>query len=70
MKTTYYRFGLNLISSKQDLNQTNENLFKIPIRTSKYVDLFVQLKIDDIGYPRPICIHIFVNEMKNNRGYL
>ena len=51
MKTTYYRLGLNLISPKQNLNETSRNLFKITIRTPSHVDLFAQLGVDNIEHP-------------------
>jgi transglutaminase/protease-like cytokinesis protein 3 len=52
MKSVYYRLGLTLLSPKQGLNETSENLFKIVIRTPADVDLFAQLKVGDIEYPR------------------
>jgi hypothetical protein len=52
MKSTYYQLGLTLLSPKQGLNETNENLFKIAIRTPVHVDLFVTLKVNEIEYPR------------------
>jgi hypothetical protein len=52
MKSNYYRLNLNLLSPKQGVNQTNENIFKISIKTPGYVDLSISLKIDKIEYPR------------------
>jgi transglutaminase/protease-like cytokinesis protein 3 len=52
MKSIYYRLGLNLLSPKQGLNETNENLFKIAIRTPKHVNLFIALKVGEIECPR------------------
>ncbi|CAF1183065.1 unnamed protein product [Rotaria sordida] len=52
MTSTYYRLGLTLISPKQGLNETNQNLFKIAIRTPANVDLFADLKVGDVEYPR------------------
>ena len=52
MKSFYYRLGLTLLSPKQGLNETSQNLFKIAIRAPAHVDLFVQLKVGDIEYPR------------------
>ncbi|CAF0936145.1 unnamed protein product [Rotaria sordida] len=54
MKSTYYRLGLMLQSPKQGLNETNQNLFKIAIRTPAHVDLFADLKVGDIEYPRSL----------------
>jgi hypothetical protein len=36
------------------VNEINENLFKITIRTPKNVDLFIALKVGDIEYPRSL----------------
>ena len=63
MKTTYYRLGLNLISPKQNLNETNRNLFKIIIRTPRRVDLFAQLEVDNIEYPSNL--HTFCQRDKD-----
>ena len=52
MKSTYYRFKLNLLSPKQGFNQTSENLFKITIRVPDEIDIFAMLKIGDVEYPR------------------
>ena len=52
MKSTYYRFGLNLLSPKQGLNDRNGNLFQVAIRTPEHVDLFTQLKVGDFEHPR------------------
>ena len=52
IKSNYYRLNLSIISPKQGFNQTNENIFKISIKTPAYVDLFASLKIDNIEYPR------------------
>ncbi|CAF2758215.1 unnamed protein product [Rotaria sp. Silwood2] len=54
MKSTYYRLGLKLLSPKQGLNETNQNLFKIAIQTPAHVDLFADLKVGDIEYPRSL----------------
>ena len=63
MKTTYYRLCLNLISPKQNLNETNRNLFKITIRTPRRVDLFAQLGVDNIEYPSNL--HTFCQQDKD-----
>jgi hypothetical protein len=52
MKSTYYRLGLTLLSPKQGLNEINQNLFKIVIRAPEDVDLLLQLKVNNIEYPR------------------
>ncbi|CAF3464109.1 unnamed protein product [Rotaria sp. Silwood1] len=54
MKSTYYQLGLKLLSPKQGLNETNQNLFKIAIRTPAHVDLFAELKVGDVAYPRSL----------------
>lgn len=54
MKSTYYRLKLNLLSPKQGFNQTSENLFQIAIRTPDDVDIFPELKIGDMEYPRKL----------------
>ncbi|CAF0851961.1 unnamed protein product [Didymodactylos carnosus] len=54
MKSTYYKLGLTLLSPKQGLNETNDNLFKIIIQTPQHVDLFAQLKVGDNEYPRSL----------------
>ena len=51
VKSNYYRLNLNLLSPKQILNQTNENIFKISIKTPAYVDLIASLQINNIEYP-------------------
>lgn len=51
MKSTYYRYGLTLLSPKQGLNETNQNLFKIIIKTPEHVDLLANLKVGDTEYP-------------------
>ncbi|CAF3542276.1 unnamed protein product [Rotaria sp. Silwood1] len=51
MKSNYYRLNLSLLTPKQGYNQTDENIFKISIKTPAYVDLYASLNIDDIEYP-------------------
>ena len=63
MKATYNRLHLNLISPKQGLNETNQNLFKITIRTPEHVDLFAQLRVGGIEYPRNL--HTFCQRDKD-----
>ncbi|CAF3789237.1 unnamed protein product [Rotaria sp. Silwood1] len=54
MKSTYYRFGLTLLSPKQGLNVTNQNLFKIAIQAPAHIDLFADVKVGDVDYPRSL----------------
>jgi transglutaminase/protease-like cytokinesis protein 3 len=51
MKSNYYRLNLNLLKPKQGLNQINENIFQISIKTPAYVDLIVSLQINNVKYP-------------------
>ncbi|CAF0864971.1 unnamed protein product [Rotaria sordida] len=51
IKSNYYRLNLSLLAPKQGYNQTDENIFKISIKTPAYVDLYASLKIDNIEYP-------------------
>ena len=51
MKSNYYRLNLNLLSPKQGFNQTNENIFKISLKTPAYVDLIASLQINGVEYP-------------------
>ena len=52
IKSNYYRLNLSIVSPKQGFNQTNENIFKVSIKTPAYVDLFASLKVNHIEYPR------------------
>ena len=51
MKSLYYTLGLRLLSPKQGINETSENLFQIAIKTPPNVDLTVDLKVDKSTYP-------------------
>jgi transglutaminase/protease-like cytokinesis protein 3 len=51
VKSNYYRLNLNLLSPKQGFNQTNENIFKISLKTPAYVDLTASLQINHMEYP-------------------
>ena len=54
---------MNLISPKQNLNETNRNLFKITFRTPSRVDLFAQWGVDNIEYPS--TLHTFCQRDKD-----
>ncbi|CAF3506055.1 unnamed protein product [Rotaria socialis] len=54
MKSTYHQLGLTLLSPKQGLNETNQNIFKIAIQAPAHIDLFAALKVGDVEYPRSL----------------
>ncbi|CAF2052207.1 unnamed protein product [Rotaria magnacalcarata] len=54
MKSTYHQLGLALLSPKQGLNETNQNIFKIAIQAPAHIDLFAALKVGDVEYPRSL----------------
>ncbi|CAF2629331.1 unnamed protein product [Rotaria sp. Silwood2] len=66
MKSTYYKLGLTLLSPKQGLNEINQNLFKIAIRTPANVNLFATLKVGDIEYPRNLHTLCQRDEIKSD----
>ena len=51
MKSHYYSLGLRLLSPKQGISETSENLFQIAIQTPANIDLMVDLKMDTSTYP-------------------